>query len=100
MAASIGPGDADRLACGGALGDEHQLAVARSDRVDGDERLAGVGAGGVGRAHEHERDGAQGLGLDGGHGLADHAADDHRRIVGTRPRAGSTACGARLDSVA
>ena len=40
--------------------------------------------------HDHERHGAQGLGLDGGHGLADHAADDHRRIVGTRRRARST----------
>ena len=84
MAASIGPGVRIGLARGGALGDEHELAVAGADRVDGDERLAGLGAGGVGRAHEHQRDGAQGLGLDGGDGLADHAADDHRRIVGTR----------------
>ena len=98
MAASIGPGGADRLARRGALGDEHELAVAGADGVDGDERLALLVAGGVGRAHEHQRDGPQGVGLDGGHGLADHTADDHRRIVGTRLRAGlHPAC--ELDSV-
>ena len=83
-------GRADGLAGRRALGDEHELAVAGADRVDGDERIARIATRGVGRPHDHQRDGAQGFGLDGCDGLADHAADDHRRIVRTRQRAGSS----------